>query len=262
MFGTGCSRRDYDLPVPADFLATIRVGDIVDGTLTDIDRHWWGVILDGCPTRPLGFLSPSDMSWQKRPEFAAGQRIVAEVISVDLDEEQVRLSTAATENPELWAFLKARRRGEILSGTVASIRPFGVFVALDDGPPHPIFDGVGFVTCPELTWRHYEDVNDVVQVGQRVSGEFLQFDIWNGEARLSLRALQPDPYATTDLAAGQEIRGTVTKVVPSGVSVRLIGDITGFLHTNEIDVAAGDEITVVVTEVDRVRHRTSLALPE
>ncbi|MFC0437811.1 S1 RNA-binding domain-containing protein [Kutzneria buriramensis] len=171
------------------------------------------------------------------------------MINVDLDEEQ---------NPELWAFLKACERGKILSGTVASIRPFGVFVALDDGPQHPIFDGVGFVTYPELTWRHFDDVNDVVQVGQRVSGEFLQFDTWNGEARLSLKALQPDPYATTDLAAGQEILGTVAKVVPFGVFVQLTEDITGFLYTNEIDVTAGDEITVVVAEVDRLRRRTSL----
>ncbi|MDX3112123.1 hypothetical protein ACN6K4_004878 [Streptomyces hayashii] len=49
-----------------------------------------------------------------------GQRITAEVIAVDLDEGRVRLAMTATENPELWAFLKRLRRGETLAGTVAS----------------------------------------------------------------------------------------------------------------------------------------------
>ncbi|WP_348538493.1 S1 RNA-binding domain-containing protein [Streptomyces sp. 4R-3d] len=67
-------------------------------------------------------------------------------------------------------------------------------MALDDGPVHPVFPGVGFITIPELSWRRIEAVSDVVRVGQRVSCEFLQFDTWNGEARLSLRATEPDPF--------------------------------------------------------------------
>src|SRR3954453_20724902 len=99
-----------------------------------------------------------------------------------------------SENPELWAFLESLHRGEFLSGTVTAIERFGVFVALDDGPDHPVFPGVGFITVPELSWRRIEAASDVVQGGQRVSCEFLQFDTWNLEARLSLRATQPDPF--------------------------------------------------------------------
>src|SRR5689334_12747224 len=95
------------------------------------------------------------------------------------------------EYPELWAFLESLRLGEFLSGTVAAIEPFGVFVALDDGPAHPVFPGVGFVSGAELSWHHFEAVSDVVRVGQRLSCEFLQFDTWNLEARLSLKAGQP-----------------------------------------------------------------------
>ncbi|MFJ8883848.1 orotidine-5'-phosphate decarboxylase [Streptomyces sp. NPDC102402] len=98
------------------------------------------------------------------------------------------------ENPELWSFLESLRQDEILSGTVAAIEPFGVFVALDDGPDHPVFPGVGFITTPELSWRRSEAVPDVVRVGLRVTCVFLQFDTWNAEARLSLRAARPDPF--------------------------------------------------------------------
>jgi small subunit ribosomal protein S1 len=113
------------------------------------------------------------------------------------------------EHPELWAFLASLTPGAALSGTVAAIEPFGVFVALDEGPAHPLFPGVGFITYPELAWQRFDEASDVVQVGQRVTCEFLQFDTWNLEARLSLRAMQPDPFQefADRVEVGQELRG-------------------------------------------------------
>ncbi|MGX1274809.1 putative RNA-binding protein with RPS1 domain [Streptomyces phaeoluteigriseus] len=62
-----------------------------------------------------------------------------------------------SDSPELWAFLESLHRGDILSGsTVTAIEPFGVFVALDDGPAHPLFVSVGFVVIPELPCRHID----------------------------------------------------------------------------------------------------------
>lgn len=177
----------------------------------------------------------------------------------------------SSENPELWAFLESLHYGEILSGTVTAIERFGVFVALDDGPDHPVFPGVGFITIPELSWRHLEAVEGVVRVGQRVSAEFLQFDTWNLEARLSLRATQPDPFqAFADrTTVGQKLHGRVTKLVPFGAFVRVTDGIEGLVHLRELAstpvespsdaVQAGDEVAVVVTEIDRERRRLSLS---
>ncbi|WP_235995422.1 S1 RNA-binding domain-containing protein [Nonomuraea montanisoli] len=78
-----------------------------------------------------------------------------------------------------------------MSGIVAAIESFGVFVALDDGPKHPVFPGVGFITMPELSWRSFEDPSEIVSMGERITCEVLTFDTTNGEARLSLRATQP-----------------------------------------------------------------------
>lgn len=159
------------------------------------------------------------------------------------------------EYPELDAFLSSLRPGELLSGTVAAIERFGVFVQLDDGPRHPVFAGVGFVTVPELSWRHVESIADVVRTGQRVTGEFLQYDTWNMEARLSLRATQPDPLE--ELAVGQELRGVVTKLVPFGVFVEVSNGVQGLAPTPDF-AQVGDEVTVVVAEIDRVRRRLLL----
>jgi small subunit ribosomal protein S1 len=232
-----------------EFLATLRIGDIVTGTVTGTGSE---VTLDGFPARSLG---EALFSWRR---LTIGERITAEVTRVDLQQGRVWLHTAAIEYPELWAFLAARRPGEVLTGTVAAIKPFGVFVALDDGPEHPVFPGVGFVTWPELTWGHIEAMTDVVRVGQRVSGEFLVFDTHNGEARLSLKALQPNPFL--ELAAGQQFRGTVTKVVPFAVFVAIRDRIEGLVHVSDIDPvpAVGDELHVTITDVDPRTPRVSL----
>lgn len=175
------------------------------------------------------------------------------------------------EHPALWAFLESLTPGQALSGTVTAIEPFGVFVALDEGPAHPLFPGVGFITYPELSWLSFDEASDVVQVGQRVTCEFLQFDAWNLEARLSLRAMRPDPFQefADRVEVGQVLRGEVTKLVPFGVFVRLTGGIEGLVHRQHLTarpeeevsdvVRVGEEMAVVVTEIDRSRRRLSLA---
>ncbi len=255
------------------YLAAIQVGDVCSGTVAEVTPRGVSVTLDGFAARPLGFVGSLDLSWVRFSAAAVevGDRIAAEVTAIDLEQGRAWMSTAATENPELWAFLKALRAGEILLGQIRSIERFGVFVALDDGPDHPVFPGVGFITIPELSWRHFETASDIVHVGQRVKCEFLQFDTTNGEARLSLRATQPDPFQTfvETTTVGQALQGRVAKLVPFGVFVQVTSDIEGLVHLQELTwtpveapeavVQVGDEITVVVTEIDRERRRLSLS---
>ncbi|MBP5863728.1 S1 RNA-binding domain-containing protein [Streptomyces scabiei] len=257
------------------FLAGLRVGDLCSGTVVSTAGSEVSVMLDGCSARPLGVVAETlDFSWRRRRAEGEmdGRRITAEVVAVDLDRERVRLSTAATEYPELWTFLRRLRRGEILAGAVAAIERFGVFVTLDEGPDHPVFPGVGFITYPELSWRRFEAASEVVEVGQRVSCEFLQFDTWNGEARLSLRATRPDPFAVfaDGITAGQPLCGRVTKLVPFGVFVEVADEVEGLVPLPELGVEPvsgpegivqiGDEVSVVVTDVDRERRKLTLSL--
>ncbi|MFD3579412.1 S1 RNA-binding domain-containing protein [Streptomyces sp. NPDC058644] len=108
-------------------------------------------------------------------------------------------------------------------------------------------------------------------VGQRVACGFLQFGTWNLKARLSLRALQPDPFQ--DFAdrteVGRRLEGQVTKLLPFGAFVRVADGIEGLVHLRELActpvgspkdaVEVGDEICVVATEIDRVRRRVALS---
>lgn len=213
-------------------------------------------------------IGPLDLGWPRSAseDLKPGDHVTAGVIAIDAGQGRVQLSLAAARNRELWSFLSALRPGEVVSGVVAAIESFGVFVALDEGPRHPVFPGVGFITVPELSWRRFDQAEDVVQAGQRVSCEFLHFDTSNGEARLSLRARQPDPVrAFLDKAVvGQVLRGTVTKLVPFGAFVQVADGVEGLAHAQELTVPVaalqvGGEIMVAVAGVDRGRRRLALS---
>jgi small subunit ribosomal protein S1 len=260
----------------AAFLATVRVGDILTGTVAELTRSGATVSLDGFAGGPIGCVGPLDVSWRPRRRSSddilqPGDRVSAEVIAVDPSRPEILLSRSATENPQLWAFLKALRPGQLLSGTVAAIETFGVFVELDDGPRHPMFAGVGFITMPELSWRYFEDPFTIVSIGQRVTCAVLSFDTTNGEARLSLRDTQPDPlrqFARTH-QVGQVLPGSITKLVPIGAFVRVADGVEGLIHLSELSptpietpeeaVQVGDEVTVAITEIDLPRRRLVLS---
>ncbi|WP_304454746.1 S1 RNA-binding domain-containing protein [Nocardiopsis sp. YSL2] len=258
-----------------DSLAAVAVGDVLGGTVTAVRAYRdASVALDGCAGPPLGEIVSQDLSWRRSAEavLRVGQRITAEVVSVDRENARIRLSTAATENPELWRFLKGRCPGELVSGTIASIESFGVFVALDEGPGHPVFPGVGFVSHSGLSWCTVRHATEIVSVGERVRCEFLAFDTWNGEARLSLRATRPDPFQSfaDRTEVGRQVRGRIVKLAPIGAFAEITVGVVGLIPLRELPeapvtdpedlVRVGDEVTAVVTTLERERRRFTLSM--
>lgn len=160
-------------------MASVQVGDLCSGIVVAVSRSGaLEVALDGVSGPASGVIRSRDRDWRwpAAEELKPGDRVTAGVMAIDADQGRVRLSGAAARHPGLWAFLSGLIPGEVLSGTIAAIKPFGVFVSLDDGPRHPTFPGEGFITYPELSWCHFGSAEEIVRVGQRVSCKFLQFD--------------------------------------------------------------------------------------
>lgn len=260
----------------AAFLGSVNVGDVLSGVTTEVTRCGVTVLLDDFSASPVGVIGALDLSWQafgRSPDEAldVGARVCAEVIAVDQRNQRVELSLAATENPCLWTFLKGLRPGQQLSGTVAAIERFGVFVNLDDGPAHPVFPGVGFITHPELSWLRFEEPSEIVSVGQHITCKVIVFDTHNGEARLSLRAMRPDPFQQFARQAhvGDALHSLVTGLVPFGAFVSVGNGIVGLVHLTELAaspidrpeeaVRVGDPVTVIVTNIDPRQRRLSLS---
>jgi small subunit ribosomal protein S1 len=130
------------------------------------------------------------------------------------------------------------------------------------------------VHVSELSWKHIDHPNEVVEVGDEVTVEVLDVDMDRERVSLSLKATQEDPwqhFARTH-AIGQIVPGKVTKLVPFGAFVRVEEGIEGLVHISELAerhvelpeqvVTVGDDAFVKVIDIDLERRRISLSLKQ
>lgn len=258
------------------FLNSVQPGEARVATVAGFDGREVIVDLEGAGSlhRAAGRIPRHELSWRRAEDPAeivgVGQAIEVEVIGVDWRREYVLLSAKACEDRALRAFLVGIRRGEILTGTVAGVHNFGVFVNLDGEPADNCtgYDGTGFIRVPELSWTHIDHASDVVEVGQRVTVEVLNADTRQGQVAVSLKALQENPLIRFADHVGEVVTGRITRIVPFGVFVRVAEGIEGLLHLSDLSdkpddspdeiVQVGEAIAVKIAEVDLQRHRVRL----
>ncbi|MEU7372450.1 S1 RNA-binding domain-containing protein [Streptomyces albidoflavus] len=206
--------------------------------------------------------------WVEDPSelFAVGQEIEAEELG-RWHGERLHLSARACENPALRAFVLACEPGRVVTGTVAGVHDFGVFVHLD-GEPEGLC--TGFIRVPDLTWDWIEHPSEVVGTGRRITAEVINAETRTGQVAVSLKALREDPLVRFADQVGRVLTVPVVRIVPFGVFVRLASEVVGFLHLSELSaepvespeqlVGEGELITVKVAEVDLERHRVRLCV--
>nr|HMT87051.1 S1 RNA-binding domain-containing protein [Arachnia sp.] len=126
----------------------------------------------------------------------------------------------------------------------------------------------------ELSWKHIDHPNEVVEVGMPVTVEVLEVDMDRERVSLSLKATQEDPWQTFARLhqIGQIVPGKVTKLVPFGAFVRVGEGIEGLVHVSELAerhveipeqvVTVGDQVMVKVIDIDLERRRVSLSLKQ
>ncbi|MER6678397.1 S1 RNA-binding domain-containing protein [Streptomyces sp. NPDC000983] len=123
-----------------------------------------------------------------------------------------------------------------------------------------------------MSWIRFDSVDDIAPVGREIRAEIISIDFAREQVRLSIKALQPDPwqhYADTH-KVGATVLGTVTELVPFGAFVQMEETIDGLVHLTELaehDVespqevlAVGDQVRVAILDVDRQRRRIRLSL--
>ncbi|WP_212996970.1 S1 RNA-binding domain-containing protein [Winogradskya consettensis] len=232
----------------------MRIGETVTVTVTGFEPRNILVQLDGPGPGPgpAGRIPHSEM-FDAAGTATIGQTFEAETISLD----PIMLSARACANPAVRAFLLSLRRGQIISGTVTSVRNFGVFLALDGEPAE---SETGFIQVPELTWSHISSTTEVVEPGRRVTGKILDIDTRRAQVSVSLKALQPDPFLPYATRVGETLTAPVTKVVPFGSFIRLAPQVHAMLRGTD-PYPIGTELTVTIAEVDLRRRRIRVELP-
>ena len=203
--------------------------EVVTGTVIEVVKG--GLIVD---IGLRGFLPASLVEMRRVRDLTPyiGQQVEARIIELDKNRNNVVLSRRAfleqTQSASRTTFLNQLEKGQVRSGLVSSIVNFGAFVDLG---------GVdGLVHVSELSWKHIDHPNEVVEVGDAVTVEVLEVDFERERVSLSLKATQEDPwqaFARTH-AINQVVPGEVTKLVPFGAFIRVFEGIEGLVHISEL----------------------------
>jgi small subunit ribosomal protein S1 len=239
----------------------------VTGTVIEVVKG--GLILD---IGLRGFLPASLVEMRRVRDLHpyVGKELECKVIELDKNRNNVVLSRRKfleeTQSEFRREFLETLQKGEVRKGTVSSIVNFGAFVDLG---------GVdGLVHVSELSWKHIDHPQEVVEVGLEVEVEVLDVDLERERVSLSLKATQEDPWQqfARQHYVGEFVEGRVTKIVPFGSFVKVEEGIEGLIHISELAeahveqpeqvVKVGDPLTVRIIDIDDVRRRISLSLKQ
>ncbi len=244
-------------------------GEQVDGTITGKVKGGLTVMTNGIraflpgsliDTRPVKDTTPYE-----------GKTLEFKVIKLDRKRNNVVLSRRAvvelTQGEERAKLLETLHEGAIVNGVVKNITDYGAFIDLGG------IDGLLHIT--DMAWRRVRHPTEVLQVGQEVTAKVLKFDQEKNRVSLGVKQLGDDPWVGIGRRYPQGTRmfGKVTNITDYGAFVEIEPGIEGLVHVSEMDwtnknvnpgkiVALGDEVEVMVLEIDEDRRRISLGMKQ
>lgn len=227
-------------------------------------------VLDGI----RGFVPTSQFSkkYINAMDSLLGKNFDVKVIEVDKEKNRLIFSERYVSEADLIAektdALEAIKEGETYEGVVSGVMPFGIFVTVHVPLDKKESEGKveGLVHISEISWEKVEDPHALYAVGDSVKVKILSVDKTSGKVTLSIKQLTPDPWgkAAEKYQEGSTATGKVSRIAPFGVFVNLEPGIDGLIHISKIpvdrDLKTGDDITVVVEQVEPEARRMSLSL--
>ena len=200
-----------------------------------------------------------------------GKTMEFKVIKLDRKRNNVVLSRRAVleENmgEDRQKLLETLQEGAIIKGVVKNITDYGAFVDLGG------IDGLLHIT--DLAWRRVRHPSEVLAVGDEVTAKVLKFDTEKNRVSLGLKQLGDDPWVgiSRRYPAQTRLFGKVTNLTDYGAFVEIEQGIEGLVHVSEMDwtnknihpskvVQLGDEVEVMILEIDEDRRRISLGMKQ
>ena len=244
-------------------------GDFVTGTTSGKVKGGLTVLVNGIraflpgslvDTRPTKDLTPYE---NKTLEF--------KVIKLDRKRNNVVLSrravVEASMGEERAKLMETLKEGSIVQGVVKNITEYGAFVDLGG------IDGLLHIT--DMAWRRVRHPSEVVQAGQELDAKVLKFDAEKNRVSLGLKQLGEDPWlgVSRRYPQGTRLFGKVTNIADYGAFVELEPGIEGLVHVSEMDwtnknaapnkiVSMGDEVEIMVLDIDEDKRRISLGMKQ
>jgi small subunit ribosomal protein S1 len=245
--------------------AAAESGEPVIGTVIEVVKG--GLIID---LGVRGFLPASLVDIRRVPNLDEymGQQIECKVIELNRSRNNVVLSRRAVleeqRKEDRERILDRLQPGQVVEGTISNIVDFGAFVDLD---------GIdGLIHISELSWSHVNHPSEILTIGDKVTVKVLDIDRDRQRISLGLKQTQEDPWqrVVDTYNIGDELEGTVTKVVTFGAFVEILDGVEGLVHISELAqhhvenpreiIQPGDQVRVKILEIDSDRRRLSLSI--
>ena len=244
-------------------------GTLVTGTITGKVKGGLTVMANSVRAFLPGSLV--DMRPVKDTTPYEGKTYEFKVIKLDRKRNNVVVSRRAvleaSVGEEREALLANLKEGSIVKGIVKNITDYGAFVDLGG------IDGLLHIT--DLAWRRVRHPSEVLAVGDEVQAKILKFDQDKNRVSLGLKQLGEDPWVGISRRYPQSTRlfGKVTNLTDYGAFVEIEQGIEGLVHVSEMDwtnknvhpskvVQLGDEVEVMILEIDEERRRISLGMKQ
>ncbi len=200
-----------------------------------------------------------------------GKEMEFKVIKLDRKRNNVvvsrRAMLEASLGAERQALLEGLKEGVVVKGIVKNITDYGAFVDLGG------IDGLLHIT--DLAWRRVKHPSEVLSVGDELEAVVLKFDQEKNRVSLGLKQLGEDPWVglSRRYPQGTRLFGKVTNLTDYGAFVEIEQGIEGLVHVSEMDwtnknvhpskvVQLGDEVEVMILEIDENRRRISLGMKQ
>ena len=245
--------------------AAAESGEPVEGAVIEVVKG--GLIID---LGVRGFLPASLVDIRRVPNLDEymGQTIECKVIELNRSRNNVVLSRRAVleeqRKEDRERILDRLQPGQVVEGTISNIVDFGAFVDLD---------GIdGLIHISELSWSHVNHPSEILTIGDTVSVKVLDIDRQRQRISLGLKQTQEDPWqrVVDTYNIGDELEGSVTKVVTFGAFVEILDGVEGLVHISELAqhhvenpreiIQPGDPVRVKILEIDSERRRLSLSI--
>lgn len=246
-----------------EFYRSIKVGDVVEGTVTSVLDFGMFVDIGGFEglvhiTR-VSHQPPADL----RQAFKRGDNVRAQVVDIDPEHDKISLSMKALEPSPWQRAAEQYQPGQRTRGVVRRLMPFGAFVELEPGIE-------GLVRNGELSWTRRVTAAEVLKEGQEVDVVVLEVKPEQEQINLSVRRTTENPWQqiAAKYPPGFHTTGVVRSVIGAGVLLSIGGELDAFMPRSQmrhvlrgkrIPYSVGDIVAVTVVEVNPAEESVIVA---
>ena len=249
-------------------LETHKEGDIIEGVASRKIKG--GLLIDiGVPA----FLPASQVDIRRPHDIGEyiGRKVRAEILKIDEERRNIVVSRRklieAEREEAKKRLLSTLTEGDIVKGIVKNIADFGAFVDLGG------IDGLLHIT--DMSWGRVNHPSEMVKYGQEIEVKVLNIDLDKEKIALGLKQKEASPWEAIEgkYPVGSRVSGKVVNIVSYGAFVQLEEGIEGLVHISEMSwtrrlnhpsemVNVGDEVDVVVLDIDKNKQEISLGMKQ